>query len=115
MFGRHIFSKKTSILIFSFDFAPNHGGIMKYSYELSKNLHKLGYNITVLAPHCKGSEEFDSSQPFKIVRMKWVRFNIIRLIPLTIYFILEILRNRVNLVHCTNWIPCGLYCDMSWK
>jgi phosphatidylinositol alpha-1,6-mannosyltransferase len=99
--------KKRPILIFAYHFMPRLGGIQKYSYELTRSLHKLGYTLIVLAGKVKGDEAFDENQPFRIVRMKGVSLRFLRVVPMLFYFIFTVLRYRIRIVHCINWIPCG--------
>lgn len=105
-YPRH-FDLKTSLLVFSFNFFPQRGGIQTYSYELCRNLHKLGYVPIILARHTAGDEDFDSKSPFTIIRMKWMNIRFLRIIPLLFYFAYAVIRYRIRLVHCVNWIPCG--------
>ncbi len=105
-YPRH-FDLKNSVLVFAFNFYPQRGGIQTYSYELCRNLHKLGYVPIILARATPGDMEFDAKAPFTIIRMKWMNFRYLRIIPMTFYFLFAVLRHRIRLVHCINWIPCG--------
>jgi phosphatidylinositol alpha-1,6-mannosyltransferase len=99
--------KKRPILIFAYHFMPRLGGVQKYSYELTRSLHKLGYTLIVLARKYQGDEAFDENQPFRVIRMKGVSVRFLRVVPMLFYFVLTVLRHRIRLVHCVNWIPCG--------
>jgi phosphatidylinositol alpha-1,6-mannosyltransferase len=107
MFGIKRFGKNTPLLIFTFNFMPIKGGIQKYSFELVGHLHAMGYSPVILARTCPGDKSFDIKQPYRIIRMKWVGLRWLRLLPMTLYFLYVVIRYRIVLVHCINWIPCG--------
>lgn len=62
------------ILLITFEFPPQPGGIGTYSYEIAKHLASLGNDITVLAHTNQIAPEqiaqFDSQQVFRIIRYK---------------------------------------------
>ena len=55
------------------EFPPGPGGIANHAWQLALNLHRLGWRITVLSPqdYVTAPEivSFNSSQPFRIVRV----------------------------------------------
>ncbi|MFH0918998.1 MAG: glycosyltransferase family 4 protein [Fibrobacterota bacterium] len=101
------YDKRRPLLVFAFNFYPQRGGIQTYSYELCRHLHKLGYTLVVLARDWPGAAEFDAQVPYKVIRMKGVGVRFLRLLPMMFYFAAAVLRHRIRLVHCINWIPCG--------
>ncbi len=60
------------ILMVTFEFPPQPGGIGMYSYQTARNLSRLGANVTVLAHSSavpkQEIEEFDSDQGFRVIR-----------------------------------------------
>lgn len=62
------------ILIVSFEFPPNPGGIGEYAYQTAKHLSIIGYNVTVLAAFHNMSDSqfkaFEKEQNFNIVWLK---------------------------------------------
>lgn len=64
--------KNKNLLIVTSEFPPLPGGIGEHAYQLAKQLHRLGYHITVLSDQrvAEGLEEytFDEALPFRVVR-----------------------------------------------
>lgn len=50
-----------NVLILSWDFPPDIGGIHTYSYELAKNLSKNGVEVFVLTRKMEKDEMFDKN------------------------------------------------------
>lgn len=65
--------KNKSVFIVSTEFLPGPGGIGSHAYQLAKELHKLGWRVTVFSEqgNCPDSEieEFNRASDFKIVRL----------------------------------------------
>ena len=63
---------ENKILIISSEFPPGPGGIGHHAYSLATQLHKFGYQVTVLANADYADDtkvrEFDAGQPFRIRR-----------------------------------------------
>ncbi|AZN39060.1 glycosyltransferase family 4 protein [Paenibacillus albus] len=62
--------KRRKIVLVTGVFPPGIGGMQNYYYNLSKHTK---HGMTVIAPEYKGSAEFDSDQPFTIVRGSFMR------------------------------------------
>ena len=66
--------KNKSVFIVSTEFLPGPGGIGSHAYQLAKELHKLGWQVTVFSEqgHCPDSEieEFNRNSVFKVVRLQ---------------------------------------------
>jgi phosphatidylinositol alpha-1,6-mannosyltransferase len=62
------------ILLITFEFPPQGGGIGTYAYQIALNLNKLGLNVHVFAHSNYVSDsdinKFDQTQSFKILRYK---------------------------------------------
>jgi len=73
-----------NILLISFEFPPQPGGIGTYSYQIAKNLHYLNNNITALVNTNLMSrdevEKFDNFQEFNIIRFKNYKNKVFKII-----------------------------------
>lgn len=62
------------LLIFSAEFPPGPGGIGNHAFQIAKNLHSLGWEVTVLSSQDYSTDKevksFNTAQPFKIIRLK---------------------------------------------
>lgn len=65
--------KRPSIFIVSTEFAPGPGGIGSHAYQVAKELHNLGWEVTVFTEQANCPEEeiiaFNNSSPFKVNRL----------------------------------------------
>lgn len=61
------------LLLISSEFPPGPGGIGNHAWQIALNLHRLGWQMTVLSPQDYAAdnevEKFNAVQPFKIVRV----------------------------------------------
>ncbi|WP_128893749.1 glycosyltransferase family 4 protein [Longirhabdus pacifica] len=62
--------KDRKMLLVTGVFLPGIGGMQNYYSHLCKN---SGQNVTVLAPHYEGDEQFDAKQPYRIIRGDFFR------------------------------------------
>ncbi len=66
--------QKPAILIISSEFPPGPGGIGNHAYQLAGNLHRLGWQVSVLSPQNYAQEseveQFNCAQPFRIARVR---------------------------------------------
>lgn len=56
---------KKNVLLVTGNFPPGIGGMQSYYHNLC---HKSKHNITVLAPHYDGDQEFDAKQSYEVIR-----------------------------------------------
>lgn len=65
--------KQKSLFIISTEFLPGPGGIGSHAYQVAKELHKLGWQVTVFSEqgNCGDAEieEFNRQSPFKVIRL----------------------------------------------
>ncbi len=65
--------KNKSVFIVSTEFLPGPGGIGSHAYQLAKELHKLGWQVTVFSEqgNCPDNEieEFNRNSVFKVIRL----------------------------------------------
>jgi phosphatidylinositol alpha-1,6-mannosyltransferase len=70
------------ILIPTADYPPIEGGIGTLTLEVSRELAKLGHDVTVIAPYFPGWSEFDSREPYKVIRFSGYRLGWFRFFPM---------------------------------
>jgi len=61
--------KQNRIVVFTYRFPPNIGGIEQGVFELVEALTSSGFEVTVYAPKCSGCNDHDKMCPFPIIRM----------------------------------------------
>lgn len=67
------------IVIPTADYPPIEGGIATVSLRVSRELVKMGHEVTVVAPYYRNMEKFDAGEKVEIVRFRgyglgWLRF-----------------------------------------
>ena len=70
------------ILVITVDYPPIEGGIGTLALEVSRELSRLGHDVTVLAPHFPGMETFDKAESARIVRFGGYNTGWLRVFPL---------------------------------
>lgn len=99
------------ILIVSFEFPPQPGGIGTYSFQIAKNLSNLGEDITVLAfsRHIKKKDilQFDNNLKFKIIRYENYYIKILNIIYRTFITFLTVKKNNYDIIYIT-YPPAGI-------
>ncbi len=97
-------------IVFSIDYKPMLGGIAEHAYRIALNLRRRGANVYVVAPKIAGSELFDSSQPFKTIRIPRLPF-----LDWILYFFVLIKITggcKIAFVYCATSYPCGFICKL---
>jgi len=101
------------ILMVTLGFPPRVGGISTNSYQLAKN---MGEGIVVLAPSCKGIQEFDKVQRFATIRMKLISvrllerpsvfllFRVYLVASLAFYILFYAVRIRPTKIYVSYWV-----------
>ena len=56
------------ILVLSYDFPPNPGGVAVFVHNLCLQLYRLGHQVHILTKRRDESETFDKTQPYRIYR-----------------------------------------------
>ncbi|NUM55178.1 MAG: glycosyltransferase family 4 protein [Candidatus Hydrogenedentes bacterium] len=74
--------KRIRILVATVDYPPIDGGISTLALELSRELARQGFEVTVLAPRFPGMETFDASEPARVVRFGGYGSGWFRLFPM---------------------------------
>jgi phosphatidylinositol alpha-1,6-mannosyltransferase len=74
--------ERIHILVVTVDYPPIDGGISTLALEVSRELSRQGYEVTVLAPHFPGMEAFDQNEPIKIVRFPGYHSGWFRIFPM---------------------------------
>jgi len=70
------------ILVVTVDYPPIEGGIGTFAVEVSRELARQGFEVTVLAPAFAGMDEFDAGEPVRVVRFGGYGAGWFRLVPL---------------------------------
>ncbi len=74
-------AERLRILIPTVDYPPIEGGIATVAYRLSRELAALGHDVTVVAPHFPGMEDFDAAEPARVLRFPGYGLGCFRLVP----------------------------------
>ena len=95
-----------NILLLSYDYPPQSGGIAKVSYHVAEQLDRLEENVFVVAQSSKGDREFDKANKFSTKRC----VNIFFLRELALIFLLPFLclRHRIDIIYVLVWTQGGL-------
>jgi len=87
--------KSLKILILTSFYPPAKGGIQTYTYEISENLKKIGYNVTVFTISINGIKKIFSLNSFKLIENnKKVSF-------LKLF-------SEYDLILASSWFPSGI-------
>jgi phosphatidylinositol alpha-1,6-mannosyltransferase len=70
------------ILIPTADYPPITGGISSVALHVSRELARLGHDVTVVAPRFPGVEASDQAEPVKVIRFRGYHLGWLRLLPL---------------------------------
>jgi len=104
-------NNKTKVMIIALKYFPASGGSASYAYNMAIGLHRLGYEIRMLAPEYKHRIMDDSSTPFKIKRLPFMhkrkRLEVLyRIVFLSILILIEYIRFRPDVVWSTSFAGC---------
>lgn len=76
------------LLLLAGEFPPFTGGIARTAAQLAKAFAQHGVAVTVIAPHYLGNDPaFDRSQPYRLLRLPFLRFPYLRMIPMTPFIV----------------------------
>ena len=70
------------ILVVTADYPPIEGGIGTLALDVSRELARQGFGVTVLAPHFPGMEAFDANETARVVRFRGYQAGWLRVFPL---------------------------------
>src|SRR5260370_32467423 len=100
------------VLLFSFAFPPQIGGIQTMAHQLATHLSAQGVEVVVLALEEAGCLEVDASQPFRVIRIKLGgSCGLVQKVWQKLCFLREL--NRVisavspDRILCVHWDPCA--------
>lgn len=97
------------ILVISYDFRPNLGGVGTCAYELACSLAKNSQNkVFVLAKSQKDDDLFDKNSPLKTIRVPLSDTAILSLPKLILSMRKCIKEHKIDVVICMLWMPSGL-------
>lgn len=72
------------ILVVTVDYPPIEGGIGTLTREVSRELSRKGFDVTVLAPGFPGMDASDQEEPARIVRFGGYRLGWLRIFPVLV-------------------------------
>jgi phosphatidylinositol alpha-1,6-mannosyltransferase len=75
---------------------------------LAKNLSVLGEKVLVLAPHTERDLEFDKSQVYTVIRMRFFKNRWLRLFSRLYYGFLIANNHKIKKIYVTHWFPPGV-------
>ncbi len=67
------------------DYPPIEGGISSVALHVSRELSRMGHEVTVLAPYFPGMDAFDEAEPARVVRYRGYGWGWLRLLPILLY------------------------------
>jgi len=70
------------ILVPTADYPPIEGGISSVALNVTRELAALGHDVTVIAPRFPGQDDFDRSEPVRVIRYSGYRLGWGRLLPI---------------------------------
>ena len=98
--------KPKKVLVVAMKYLPASGGTATYAYNMALGLHKLGYNIMLLAPRYRRSATIDFVTPFKIKRLLFINernFEIVRIILCSIQIFYYYLKFKPDIIWATSF------------
>jgi len=87
--------KKINILILTTFYPPAKGGIQTYTYEIARNLEKIGYNVTVFTISNDGIKKIFNFNSFKLIK-KNKKISLYKLF------------SKYDIIFATSWFPSGI-------
>lgn len=108
------------VLILAMKFLPASGGSASYAYNMAIGLHRLGYDVTLMAPDYSHRKMDDRIFPFKVKRliMSGPQFGMFRLFFAALHLWYEYLKLNPEVVWTTSFAGCrvlGLLTFMTPK
>jgi phosphatidylinositol alpha-1,6-mannosyltransferase len=71
-----------NIVIPTADYPPIEGGIGTVSLQVSRELARLGHDVTVIAPYFPNMKQFDRDEPVTVVRFRGYKLGWLRFFPM---------------------------------
>ncbi len=96
------------ILILTFEFPPYRAGIGRYTAQLALGAHKLGCDVTVVAPDFKQQQREDEEDqfPFEVRRFKGTVYTT-RQFPALVQRIRKLVsKESYDIIHAVDWPNC---------
>ncbi|KAB2877965.1 glycosyltransferase family 4 protein [bacterium] len=96
------------VLIVAMKFFPASGGSASYAYNMAIGLHRLGYDITVMAPTYSHRTMDDRLFPFKVKRLVWSgpQFGMFRLLFAAVHLFVVYRKNKPDIIWTTSFAGC---------
>ncbi|MEM3373689.1 MAG: glycosyltransferase family 4 protein [Candidatus Woesearchaeota archaeon] len=110
------------ILVLNYEFPPLGGGAGQVTYELSKNLVKLGHEVDLITMHFNGLKEHEIVEGINVFRVKCIRknkthTNIFEMLSylFSSFFFLKNNKKKYDVIHCHFIIPTGILAYLIHK
>lgn len=89
-------------------FFPASGGSASYAYNMAIGLHRMGHDITVMAPTYSHRTMDDRTFPFKVKRLVWSgpQFGTFRLLFAALHVFTEYRKTRPEVIWTTSFAGC---------
>lgn len=102
-----------NILLISYDYLPNRGGIANISFQIADQLNKLSNRTIVIAQKTRGDKEFDKHNKFLTYRC----IDIFCLRELILIFFLPylVLRYKIGIIYLLYWCQGGIATFLTSK
>jgi len=108
-FDREIQMARLKMLFVTVDYPPLIGGMSEHAYGIVKGLRDQGEEVFVLAPRPDGALRGDSIRSEeRIYRYPLLNSPILRILVLSYFILMLLLRHRIRVVLNNTWSPCGI-------
>ncbi len=96
------------VMILAMKFLPASGGSASYAYNMAIGLHRLGHDITLMAPTYSHRTMEDHVFPFKVRRLFWSgpHFGMFRLLFAALHIMAVYIRIKPDVVWTTSFAGC---------
>ena len=99
--------KTAKVLLVSYNFPPEEGGIAAHAYGISQGLSGLCDAVAV-APRTQNCEKFDAGQKFRVRRLPLPAGGLMFHVQALLQVFGVILSERPDAVYVSNWTPFGV-------
>ncbi len=76
-------SDLNKVLLLAGEFPPFAGGIAVAAENLARSLAQKGISVAVIAPRYRGQKAIDIQLPYRLIRLPFLRFRYVRMLPMT--------------------------------
>ncbi len=95
-----------NILLLSYDYPPNPGGVANIAYQVTCQLNKLGEKMIVVAQKTKGDREFDKNNKF--ITYRCINIFFLRELALILFLPYIVVKHKIDIIYMLIWHQGGL-------